>query len=957
MTLAEMFTRLKTAVGGNREKQQYEDTFGMPLEEKQYITMPNPWNRRILGELEFALRLSAQQDNAFDPCIREALQYLSAQMEQQGVLTNDSCAHAEELLLPCREASREYEIILAAHAHIDMNWTWGYHETVAIVLNTFRTMLDIMNEYPDFHFSQSQAAVFQIVEEYDPEMMKEIQARIREGRWELTASTWVEMDKNMPNTESLIHQTRCAREYLQQHWGIDPASIEVDFSPDTFGHPRHQPEIDGVNGLKYYYFCRGLEEPCALFRWRAPSGKEVLAYREQYWYNSAITPHIGVGLLDISRRSAGLKTGLIVYGVGDHGGGPTRRDVERAIDMMGWPIFPRLRFGSIHEFFHIAESKWDEYPLIDHHMNYTAPGCLTTQSRIKMGNRQAERALYESELWSALSPQPSGAAWRYGRFAEAWKKVLFNQFHDILTGSCKELSRECAMSTYSEALAIAHTEQNRACRAIAEEIDTSFALTDEDCADTRETGAGPGYGFSGGSDFLGQPVTERGMGMTRVYHLFNSTSREKRETAELTLWDWAGDLHRLAAYTPDGTELPLQLLDQERKWYWDHMYLRVLVDVTVPALGYTTLVLRQKEAEEYPFYYHTSSSISYPYENPVLENEYLRAEFDFRTGGLVSLTDRETGCELVHSAQGGRLCSIRTEYVSSNGWHIGRYLGSDEVETLRIRTEHTGPLRQGFVVEQRLGDARMETAVSLDAHARAVRYHLKLDWPEHGREGEPKPAPVLSFVLPLAYPSNECLRDIPAGADIQPAQQNDIPGLQYAAALNPGGSSLFLAADSKYGYRLAEDRLSVSLINTSHSPDPYSDYGLHEVTLFVGASTACPQKLEETVTGLHHPITYLSVRAHAGSRPAEGSLLQMESPTAILSSLSMDQQGNLLACCYETCGEETPVSLRLPAAVVSARFVDAMGNPVEGDLSVEGDTLRAVLPRHSLRILQIRLAR
>lgn len=953
MTLAEQYSRLKKAVGGNREKMRYEDTFGMPMEEKQHITPPNRWNRRILGELDFAIRLSEENGHAYDDCIGQALALLQTRMNEEGVLTNASCQAAEELLAPCAAAAKEYGLILVAHSHIDMNWTWGYHETVAIVLNTFRTMLEVMKEYPDFCFSQSQASVYQIVEQHDPEMMKEIQARIREGRWEVNASTWVEMDKNMPNTESLIHQTRCAKEYLESHWGVDPDSVQVDFCPDTFGHPRNYPEIDRIGGLKYYYFCRGLSSGEVLFRWKAASGEEILCYREPYWYNSAITPHIGVGLIDLSRRCAGLKTGMAVYGVGDHGGGPTRRDVERAYEMMEWPIYPRLKFGTMKEFFAIAEEKRAEYPLVDHHMNYTAPGCLVTQSRVKLGNRQAERALYEAEAWSALSPDQAKLPWRKDRFAEAWQKVLFNQFHDILTGSCVTISRECAVSTYSEALAIAHTEQNKACRAIAEQIDSSFAITEEDLSDSQAFGAGPGYGFSGASDLLGQPVSERGMGMKRLYHIFNSSGHERTQTVEITVWDWQGDLRRAYAATPDGTEIRIQILDNERKWYWDHMYFRFLAEVTVPAMGYATILFGEKETEQYPFYYQPDSSLAPPYTNPVLENEYIRAEFDFKNGGMVSLVDKETATELVKPGDSGRMNVIWTEYVSSNGWNVGRHLNTEELQTTRIYPNVSGALRNGFVIEQQLGDDRMTTTISLDAHAKAVRFQLKIDWPEHGREGEPKPAPVLSFGVPVAYPAEEVLHDIPAGAYSEPAAEIEIPGLTYASAVNKNGASLFLSTDCKYGYRLADDVLSVALINTSHSPDPYSDYGIHEITIYAGASPACPKTLWETAADLLHPLTYLSVRPHKGELPAESSLLGFDSETAILSSVTRHKDGDLLVCCYETCGAAAEVRLTLPTAVSAACFVDSLGRTEEGEVTIDGTAVRFSLGANALRIVKI----
>ena len=173
------FIKLKTAIGGNREHYNYEESFGMPMEEKMHITVPNNHNKRIISELEFAIRLNEEKEHSFDECIEETLKYLLKKMKKDGVLTAKTCKKAEEMLMPCAQAAKEYKLILAGHAHIDMDWMWSYHETVAITLSTFRTVLNLMKQYPEFCFSQSQASVYKIVEEYDEELKEEIQERIR----------------------------------------------------------------------------------------------------------------------------------------------------------------------------------------------------------------------------------------------------------------------------------------------------------------------------------------------------------------------------------------------------------------------------------------------------------------------------------------------------------------------------------------------------------------------------------------------------------------------------------------------------------------------------------------------------------------------------------------------------------------------------------------------------------
>ena len=127
------------------------------------------------------------------------------------------------------EDAKALTVLLIAHAHIDMNWMWGFNETVSLTVSTFETMLKLMEEYPQFKFSQSQASVYRIVEEYAPYLLPEIRQRIKEGRWEVTASTWVENDKNMSSAESMSRHLLYTRNYLSELLDIDKESLNIDF--------------------------------------------------------------------------------------------------------------------------------------------------------------------------------------------------------------------------------------------------------------------------------------------------------------------------------------------------------------------------------------------------------------------------------------------------------------------------------------------------------------------------------------------------------------------------------------------------------------------------------------------------------------------------------------------------------------------------------------------------------
>lgn len=944
MNLYERFAALRKRVGGYQEQQRYAFTMRPTAAELNHIAEPSPQNRRIIAEVSFAMQLMKYEKADCAGLIDAALTALEESLAGEGVLTASACARAERALLPLSELAKGYEVIYAGHAHIDMNWMWGWQETVAVTLSTFRTVLNLMEEYPEFTFSQSQASVYRIVEEYDPDMMEEIKARIREGRWEVTASAWVETDKNMPDTESLIRHIGLTRAYLRDVWGVPEDAVKVDFSPDTFGHSRFVPEINGFGGVPYYYHCRGLQQDVTLYRYRAPSGSEVLVYKEPYWYNSGITPESGIGALEMERRCNGLKTALIVYGVGDHGGGPTRRDIEAMLEMRGWPVFPALRFGRIHDYFAKAEAVREGLPVVDHELNAIFSGCYTTQSRIKMANRRTEAALLDSERMAALASMSLGAKFPAARYAGAWEKVLFTHFHDILTGSGVQETREYAMGLLAGALATAQTEQAKAFRGLSEAVDTSMFPADDCIRRSRSEGAGVGFGIA---HYAGVPNPERGAGLTRVYTVFNSAPVRRRELVEITLWDYAGDLSRLEAVDHEGSAVPLQQLDPEPVSYWDHRYVRVLLAADVPAMGYAVYALREKPADDMPVLLMEQDREELPKGPIVLENERLKASFDTGSGMLKSLVDKSDGRELIGGDAG--LYLVRTQDSSMSSWLIGRYLGMDPVTDTGSVTVESGPLRSSVTFEQRVMHSTAKVTVSLDRGAAALHYRLEVDWHETCQAQDWNP--LLTFRLPLKERADSILTDVPAGWAQRPARDMDVPALTGACAVSDAPTAA-LITDCKYGYRLAEGTLSASLINTSSRPDPYPERGIHAINLFVALTDGDPTHLKRDAEALIRPLTAVPTAAHAGKLPPRQSLLGFEAAHSVMTSAQIAPDGALALRLYEAGGAEDAVAVTVPFPIGRAELTDLDGRTL-ARAATDGRTARFTVGAH--RIAQLKL--
>ena len=646
-------------------------------------------------------------------------------------------------------------------------------------------------------------------------------------------------------------------------------------------------------------------------------------------------------VFDISRRCAGLKTGLVLYGVGDHGGGPTRRDVEMALEMRTWPVFPEITFGSIRQFFLEAEAVRDNVPLVEGELNFIFPGCYTTQSRIKLGNRRSEAALAEAETISAFAHLRAGAAIRHDALEGAWQKVLFTHFHDILTGSCVQDSREYAMGLYQDTIAAAQTETNLAMTLLSERIDTSAVTVEEDLLSQSE-GAGVGYSIAA---FAGHNVAERGRGLTRIWNVFNNTAADKNEPLEITVWDWVGDMRYLQITDGEGNPLAFQTVDGGLQHYWDHKYFRILVQLDVPAFSYTTVVLTQGAMGEYPVHFqpfYGSNRNHYPHGNYVLDNGLIRCEFDYSTGEMLSMKDLETDREMLSGRATLNFADTQTNGMTA--WEIGTYLKETPITDVHnIRPTAAGPLRTGFAFDARIRNSAVTVTYTLDRGAKFVKAAIRADWKEVGGQT----LPLLNYRLPLAYDTDRFLYDIPAGAVYRSAAEADRPGNSYVCAVGDGANAGIIA-DCKYGFRAVQRDghavLYATLINTAVNPDPYPERGIHDITLSIGVFSPDPAQMELTALSAVRPMAYLSTGSHKGDLPMSGTFCRIACDGGVPSAVYAED-GALFARVYSVSDKEE--KLTVSAGAKEAELVDLYGAKV-GECAVEDGAAKAVLPAHGI---------
>jgi alpha-mannosidase len=946
---------------------------------------------RLTAQLKFADQLCAAYPNQageWQARILEAGRVAQEGLKGKAVGLNDLVAQGEAILAPIGQVAKTYTLLCVSHAHIDMNWMWSWPETVAVTHDTFQTMLALMDEFPEFIFTQSQASVYDLVERYNPAMYEAIRQRVREGRWEVTASQWVEGDKNMSSGESISRHLLYTRAYFSDRFGLSPEDVEVDFEPDTFGHPATLPTILARGGVKYYYHCRGSHGP-HVYWWIGPDGSRLLALNDVVWYMCAIEPDIADPLVEFS-QATGLKFKTVLYGVGDHGGGPTRRDLRRIAELNRWPVYPNVKCSTLHDFFRLAEKEARGLPEVEGERNFVFTGCYTSQARQKWANRHGENLLYAAEAAATIGEQVAGVPYPRHNLEEAWKHLLFDQFHDILPGSGTRDTRHYAMGRAQESQAAASMARSNALRALGVRVDSAslrqgFAVDPErSFKDAQESGRslGAGVGFATGTG--GESAFSATQTSDRAFLVFNPLSYARSEVVEAKLWDTVLDEGQLVVTAEGVQPRPVQVLDRGR--YWGHEYITIAFPVEVPALGYRVVCISDRRAEmglaadegSDPWAGMLGSWRVIQPPDHTLENEFLRVRLDPASGGMASLVDKRTGREWVpgggEDAPGGLSGVLQYNVEANEGmsaWVIGQFLTREDLlDGGRLVQVHDGPYVQCYRWTRTVGNSKLELDITLRQGSPRVEYRLRVDWREMGHAE--RGIPHLRVRFPLSVDRPEARYEIPYGSirrDLFDGQE--VPAQRWADVRATGflgrdGPGVTLVNSSKYGHSLEGDTLGLTLLRASIEPDPLPDLGEHIIEYAL-----VPHDAEWTVGDgmrageeMNVPLVVASCGFHDGDLPSVLSFVAVEPKNVRLVALKQGQdsvggtRGGVVLRLIEVEGKESEARVALASELVpegaTAVEVDTLERPVEGGSArLEGGTLSVWLPAYGISTVQV----
>jgi len=668
---------------------------------------------------------------------------------------------------------------MVGNAHIDAVWLWPWQEGYQEARATFRAALDRIEEYPDFVFTCDSVAYLAWIEEHDPDLFAALREQVRAGRFEIVGGWWVEPDCNIPGGEGFVRHALYSQRFLAGRFGT---MASVGCNVDPFGQNATIPQLLLKSGMDSYVFMRPqpheAELPGPTFWWRAADGSQVLTYRIPHEYCGPaghLGTHVGKALAQLPHTTDPL---MCFYGVGNHGGGPTRANIDSINELNGSDQFPRMLFSTVESFFDAAAAG-GELPEYTGEIQPHGVGCYSAHSGIKKLIRQTEHALQAAEKWTAVAGEVAGMPPVTGQFEQAWRQVLLNHFHDTAAGTALPGAYEDARDQMGEARSIAARLQNRAIQSISRQI----AIPEED-----------------------------GMAPLAV---FNPHPWTVRTTVEVEFGGQLGD-GAVVAVDDTGRRAPVQVARSSTMTGGRRL---LVVPVELPPLGYRLYRL-----------YADLAAVAAVEEGTVLENEHLRVEVDPGTGWLSGLVHKGAGIDLV-DAGAARAAHAAVLDDRTDTWGHGVVSYRDVIgrfTPVSVRRVEDGPVRQVLRVDSEYGASRLREDFVLARDARHLEVRVTIDWHERLR--------MLKLRFPTGLTDVTATHAIPYGHLERTTDGHETVShtwVDVSGALDRRPAGLSVLNDAKYGVDVTDGEIGLTALRSPpyawHSPQPLPQDGDYEV--------------------------------------------------------------------------------------------------------------------------------
>jgi alpha-mannosidase len=853
---------------------------------------------------------------------------------------DDSLKQAQSAMEALKPLVRQATMHLTGNSHIDAAWLWPWTESVDVVKRTFGTALQLMNEYPDYTFTQSAAQYNAWIAEKYPQMNAEIKQRIKEGRWEIVGGMWVEPDLNMPDGEAQVRSILVGKRWFQKEYGVD---VRIGWNPDSFGYTWQLPQIYKRSGIDYFVTQKTTwndtnQFPFKLFWWESPDGSKVLTYFPHDYANNNLNPvRLAIDLSLARSHISGLTEMLDLYGIGDHGGGPTRAILDEGVHwMQPDKIAPKMQFGTAQSYFTGVESKlvtdsrvWDYDSIAKGYVAPISPedgkvaiptwkselyfeyhrGVMTTQANHKRNMRDSEEQALNAEKFASLA-WLDGYNYPADRLTEAWKKITFNDFHDLAAGSGIGIIYKEAQQDYDQVRWATSEISQQALKMLSARINTQVTS--------------------------GMPVL-----------ILNPLAWERSGPVTVEVQLPASARTAVSVLDEANRVVPSQVLDSDPA---TNSYKLLIQASGVPSLGYKVLHVVPG----------TRAFVSdLKADGLTLENSALKVSVNKETGCITSLYDKKANFEtLAPGACGNQLQTFKDLPKEYDAWNIDpgtldHDTSIDKADSVELVAK--GPLRSAIRVTRSWQSSKFVQEITLDAGADQVDIVSDIDWHETHV--------LLKAAFPLAATSNKATYEVPYGSIQRPTTRNnsweqaqfEVPALRWAD-MGDGQHGFSLLNNSKYGYDGKDNVLRISLLRSPMWPDPDADRGHHHFTYALYPHAG---DWKQALTVRHgyeynYQLQAAQVQAHSGSLPANHAYVTITPDNVVLTALKKAEDADaLIFRVYEWAGTESEVQIRVPSGATGATVTNLMEKPEGAALSLVDDSVK--VPIHPYEILTVRV--
>ncbi|TSB46024.1 alpha-mannosidase [Alkalicoccobacillus porphyridii] len=761
-------------------------------------------------------------------------------------------------------------IHMVGQSHIDLAWLWPMKEAVRKTSRTFSTMSTLLDQYEGFQYAQSQPQAYDYVKTHYPELYKRVKQHIQDGRWEIVGGMWVEPDLNIPSGESLVRQLLYGMKFFKEEFDVQP---RIEWLPDTFGYCASLPQLLKKAGLDYFMTTKMNWNdtnpfPHDLFHWVGIDGTSVLSYLNhgvnEYTHPKEIKEH-----WDSYKQKAVHPEQMLLYGHGDGGGGVTKEMIEYVERSSSLPGLPTNSYSTAHQFFdRITEAEPDLPSWVGDLYLELHRGTYTTHARNKRWNRQAEVLYRDAEVWTSFTNAFTQANVQ-ADLEEGWKKLLFNQFHDIIPGTSIPEVYVISEEEYKQLLALGEGIKQEAIQTLSQEIHT---------------------------EGNGNPLV-----------LFNSLSWERSEVVTVK---GGSDLLDVVVYNEQD-----QLLKSDVQVLAEDEIILTIHVPAIPQMGYCTVWLRPKPTSSEN---HEEANF-----HRTWETNYYSVEWN-EHGEISRLFDKKANREVLRETETANQFQLFHDQPTYwDAWDIDPQFAEQALAKPQLISSEVilkGQTKDQLRFTWQVSHSKIEQDVIFYHHSKRIDFETKVSWHETHK--------LLKVAFPVDIQASKATFEIPFGAIERATHSNtswekaqfEVCGHRFAD-LSEGTYGVSLLNDCKYGYDVKGNTLRLSLLRAPTWPDPNADQGDHVFTysLLPHEGTWIQANVTRQGYQLNYPVTSVLTTSHTGSLPSQQSFVQVHAKHAVLDTVKPSEDGEgVVFRLYESSGGRESIEINLNQSLTSA---------------------------------------